>query len=68
MTRKERCFMFLKKKTFRTALILVMTLMLALPAFTYAAGFDAPEGKTLTTNVRLTASDIQAFNDLKGLA
>ena len=24
-----------------------------------------PEGKTLTTNVRLTASDIQAFNDLK---
>ena len=27
-----------------------------------------PEGKTLTTNVRLTASDIQAFNDLKGLA
>lgn len=41
--------MFLKKKTFRTALILVMTLMLALPAFTYATGFDAPEGKTLTT-------------------
>ena len=27
-----------------------------------------PEGRTLTTNVRLTASDIQAFNDLKGLA
>ena len=27
-----------------------------------------PEGKTLTTNVRLTASDMQAFNDLKGLS
>ena len=27
-----------------------------------------PEGRILTTNVRLTASDIQAFNDLKGLA
>lgn len=26
-----------------------------------------PEGKTMTTNVRLTASDMQAFNDLKGL-
>ena len=26
-----------------------------------------PEGKTLTSNVRLTASDMQAFNDLKGL-
>ena len=27
-----------------------------------------PAGKTMTTNVRLTASDMQAFNDLKGLA
>ena len=26
-----------------------------------------PVGKTMTTNVRLTASDMQAFNDLKGL-
>ncbi len=26
-----------------------------------------PEGKTLATNVRLTASDIRAFEDLKGL-
>ena len=26
-----------------------------------------PAGKTMTTNVRLTASDMQAFNDLKGL-
>ena len=26
-----------------------------------------PEGRTMTTNVRLTASDMQAFNDLKGL-
>lgn len=26
-----------------------------------------PEGKTLTTNVKLTATDMQAFNDLKGL-
>lgn len=26
-----------------------------------------PEGKSLTTNVRLTASDMQAFEDLKGL-
>lgn len=26
-----------------------------------------PEGRTLTSNVRLTASDIEAFNDLKGL-
>ena len=26
-----------------------------------------PEGKKLATNVRLTASDMQAFNDLKGL-
>ena len=25
-----------------------------------------PAGKTMTTNVRLTASDMQAFNDLKG--
>ena len=24
-----------------------------------------PEGKTLSTNVRLTASDIEAFNNLK---
>lgn len=27
-----------------------------------------PEGKTLTTNVKLTDSDMQAFNDLKGLS
>lgn len=27
-----------------------------------------PEGKALTTNVRITASDMQAFNDLKGLS
>ena len=27
-----------------------------------------PEGKTLTTNMRLTASDMEAFNNLKGLA
>ena len=26
-----------------------------------------PEGRKMTTNVRLTASDMQAFNDLKGL-
>ena len=26
-----------------------------------------PAGKTMTTNVRLTASDMQAFDDLKGL-
>lgn len=26
-----------------------------------------PEGRTMTTNVRLTASDMQAFHDLKGL-
>ena len=26
-----------------------------------------PEGRTMTTNVRLTASDMQAFEDLKGL-
>lgn len=26
-----------------------------------------PEGKTLTTNVKLTDTDMQAFNDLKGL-
>ena len=26
-----------------------------------------PAGKTMATNVRLTASDMQAFNDLKGL-
>ena len=26
-----------------------------------------PDGRTLTTNVRLTASDMQAFEDLKGL-
>ena len=26
-----------------------------------------PAGKTMTTNVRLTASYMQAFNDLKGL-
>ena len=26
-----------------------------------------PEGKRMTTNVRLTASDMQAFADLKGL-
>ena len=26
-----------------------------------------PEGKSLTTNVRITASDMQAFEDLKGL-
>lgn len=26
-----------------------------------------PEGKNLATNVRLTTSDIRAFNDLKGL-
>ena len=26
-----------------------------------------PVGKTMTTNVRLTASDMQAFHDLKGL-
>lgn len=25
-----------------------------------------PEGKQIATNVRLTASDIEAFNDLKG--
>lgn len=27
-----------------------------------------PEGKTLTTNVKLTESDMQAFYDLKGLS
>ena len=26
-----------------------------------------PEGKSLTTNVRITASDMQAFEDIKGL-
>lgn len=26
-----------------------------------------PAGKTMTTNVRLTASDMEAFNDLKGI-
>ena len=26
-----------------------------------------PEGKALTTNVKITASDMQAFEDLKGL-
>ena len=26
-----------------------------------------PEGRKMTTNVRLTASDMQAFHDLKGL-
>lgn len=26
-----------------------------------------PEGRTMATNVRLTASDMQAINDLKGL-
>lgn len=26
------------------------------------------DGKKMTTNVRLTASDMQAFDDLKGLA
>lgn len=25
-----------------------------------------PEGRTMTTNVRLTASDMQAFHDLNG--
>jgi len=28
----------------------------------------APDGRKMTTNVRLTASDMQAFDDLKGLA
>ena len=27
-----------------------------------------PEGRCMTTNVKLTASDMQAFNDLKGLS
>lgn len=27
-----------------------------------------PEGRSMTTNVRITASDMQAFQDLKGLA
>ena len=27
-----------------------------------------PDGRKMTTNVRLTASDMQAFDDLKGLA
>lgn len=26
-----------------------------------------PEGKAMTTNVRITASDLQAFEDLKGI-
>lgn len=26
-----------------------------------------PEGKTMTSNVRLSASDMEAFHDLKGL-
>ncbi len=26
-----------------------------------------PEGRKMTTNVKLTDSDLQAFNDLKGL-
>ena len=33
----------------------------------FEVSVTTPEGKTLTTNVRLTASDMQAFNDLKGL-
>jgi hypothetical protein len=27
-----------------------------------------PDGRKMTTNVRLTVSDMQAFDDLKGLA
>ena len=33
----------------------------------FEISMTTPEGKTMTTNVRLTASDMQAFNDLKGL-
>ncbi len=33
----------------------------------FEVSMTTPEGKTLTTNVRLTASDMQAFEDLKGL-
>lgn len=34
----------------------------------FEISMTTPEGKTMTTNVRLTASDIQAFEDLKGLS
>ena len=27
-----------------------------------------PEGKNMTTNVRITASDLQAFEELKGIS
>ena len=34
----------------------------------FEVSMTTPEGKKLTTNVRLTASDMQAFDDLKGLS
>lgn len=34
----------------------------------FEISMTTPEGKTLTTNVRLTASDMEAFENLKGLS